>query len=94
MWKCKDFLKSHDSVVMTTITGPPFLLRGGLLNPNFEKKGGVVSEKKMSAWVDLKSSCYRYFFAGSHYYVLCQTRLCKIKYGFEDSISNGDLGLL
>ena len=26
------------------------------------------------------------------YHILCQKRLCKIKYGFEGSISNVDLG--
>ena len=28
------------------------------------------------------------------YYVSCQKRFCKIKYGLEDSISNVDLGLI
>ena len=41
----------------------------------------------LSAWGDLKS--HRYLPVGVSY----QKRLCKMKYGFERSISNVDLGL-
>ena len=45
----------------------------------------------MNAWRDLKSSCHRHL-PERAYFVSCQIRLCKIKYGFEGSISNVDLG--
>ena len=68
---------------------PPlhFMLKGHLSVPNSEK-GNI---KKMSVWGDLKSSCHRYL--PDIYYVPFQKRLGKIKYGFEGSISNVDLGL-
>ena len=73
---------------------PPFLLGGQLLVPNFEK-GGDYQGKKMSAWVDLKSSCHGYLprgGGGGAYYVSSQKWLLKIN-GFEGSISNVNLGL-
>ena len=38
------------------------------------------NQEKMSAWGVLKSSCHRYL-PGAAYYVSCQKRLYKIKYG-------------
>ena len=46
----------------------------------------------MSAWGYLTGSCNG-ICLGEAYYVSCQKRLLKIKYGFEGSISNVDLGL-
>ena len=45
----------------------------------------------MNAQGGLKSSCHR-FLSGGTYYVPCQKRLCKIKYGLEGLISNDDRG--
>ena len=51
-------------------------------------------QKKMSAWVDLKSSCHEYLPGGRGLTMfLVKKRLLKIKFGFEWSISNVDLGL-
>ena len=49
------------------------------------------SEKKMNCWGDFKSSFHRYL-SGEAYYVSCQKRLSKIKYDFEGSVSDVDLG--
>ena len=46
----------------------------------------------MSAWGDFKSSCHGYL-PGWVTMFLAKDRLLKIKYGFEGSISNVDLGL-
>ena len=46
----------------------------------------------MSTWWDLKSSCHGYFPGGLTIF-LVKKILLKIKYGFEGSISNVDLGL-
>ena len=50
--------------------------------------GGV--RRKMSARGVLKSPCHRYLpgggGGGGAYYVPCQKRLCKMKYGFDGSI--------
>ena len=47
----------------------------------------------MSAWSDLKSSCYRYFPGGLTIFLVSK-RLCKIiKHDFEGSFSNFDIGL-
>ena len=46
-------------VFTVSVPPPPFLLGGQLLLPKFEK-GGDYQRKKMSAWVDLKSSCHGY----------------------------------
>ena len=58
--------------------------------PNFEKGGG--DQTNMSAWGDFKSSCHGYL-PGWVTMFLAKDRLLKIKYGFEGSISNVDLGL-
>ena len=47
----------------------------------------------MSAWGDIKYSCHRYLPGGGGLLCSCQKRLCKIKCGFDSSISNVDLGL-
>ena len=70
--------------------------------PNYKEAG---SENKMSAWGDLKSSCHVYLpwgggrgqgrgqGRGGAYYVSCQKKILKIRYGLEGSISNVDLSL-
>ena len=62
--------------------------------PNYKEAG---SENKMSAWGDLKSSCHVYLpwggRGGGAYYVSCQKKILKIRYGLEGSISNVDLSL-
>ena len=65
-----------------------FLLGGHLSVPNFEK--GEI-RKKISAWLDLKSPCQGYLPWGLTMFVV--KKLLKIKYSFEGSISNADLGL-
>ena len=84
-----------------TVTRPTstFCWRGGQRSvPNFEKEveGGEGGEgggvrKKMSAWGDLSSSRHGYL-SGGLLCFLSKKRLLKIKYGFESSISNVDLG--
>ena len=76
-------------LLVTQYHSIPFCSRRQHSVPNFEK-GGI--RNKMSAWGDLKSSCHRYLPEGD-YCVSCKILLCKIKYGFEGSISNVDLGL-
>ena len=62
----------------------PFLLGEQLSVPRFEKGGS----EKMTFWANVKSFCH------AEYLPSCQEkRLSKIKYGFEFSISNFDLGL-
>ena len=62
--------------------------------PNYKEAG---SENKMSAWGDLKSSCHVYLpwggGGGGAYYVSCQKKILKIRYGLEGSILNVDLSL-
>ena len=67
---------------------PSFLLGGQLSLLNFEKR---EIRKKMSAWGDLRSSCYGYLPGGLTMFLV--KRLLKMKYGLESSISNVDLGL-
>ena len=67
---------------------PPPILRGHAQSQTL-KRG---YQKKMRAWGDLNSSFQRYLPRGA-YCVSCQKRLYKIKYGFENSISNIYLGL-
>ena len=67
---------------------PPILsagwdnLQSQILKRGGQGEGGGVT-KKMIAWGFLNS--HRYF-PGEAYYVSCQKRLCKMKYGFEGSI--------
>ena len=62
----------------------PFLLGEQLSVARFEKGGS----EKMTFWANVKSFCH------AEYLPSCQEkRLSKIKYGFEFSISNFDLGL-
>ena len=64
-----------------------------LLGDNFQSqilKRGM--RKNMSAWGDLKSSWNRYLPRGADN-VPCQSRPCKMKSGFEGSVSNVDLSL-
>ena len=69
----------------------PFLQGGGEGNfhPQILK---TRDQKKMSAWGDLKSSWHIYLPGGITMF-LVKRRLLTIKYGFEGSISNVDLGL-
>ena len=56
-----------------------------------EGGGGQPSEKKFVPG-GLKGSLPQVFAFGA-YYVSCQKRLCKMKFGFEGSIANVRLGL-
>ena len=74
------------ALLMTTVSA--FLSERG---DNFQFwKGGC--RKKMSTSGELKNFCHIYL-PGGTYYVLCQKRLCKIKYGSEGSTSIVDLSL-
>ena len=59
-----------------TVSAPPFLFGGQASVPNFEKGGGGVRKK----WVPGAD------FPGGAYYVPCQKRLYKMKYGFKGLI--------
>ena len=72
----------------TKVSAPLLSVGGQLSVPNFEKGGS-----KKVCFVGLIEFLQGMFFWGA-YYVTCQARLCKIKYGFEGSISNVDVGLL
>ena len=69
--------------IISPLSASPLLVGG---------RGG--SSPKNDCLGDLKSSCHGYL-PGTAYYVSCQKRLSKIKYGFvfDSSISNVDLGL-
>ena len=70
---------------------PPLFLLGGQLSVlNFEKGGGIT--QKMSVWGDLKGSCHGYLPGGLSMF-LVKKIIFKIKYSFEGSLSNVDLGL-
>ena len=58
--------------------------------PSFEKGGS----EKMTVWGNLKSFCHAEYLLRGACYFSCQKRLSKIKYVFEFTISNVDLGLL
>ena len=59
--------------------------------PSFEKGGS----EKMTVWRNLKSFCHDEILPrGACYFSFQKKRLSKIKYVFEFSISNVDLGLL
>ena len=68
---------------------PSFLLGGQLSLLNFEKR---EIKKKNECLGGLKEFLL-WIFAWGAYYVSCQKRLLKMKYGLESSISNVDLGL-
>ena len=65
---------------LTVSDPPPFLWVGQLSVPNFKKARG--GQKKVP-W-GLKSSCQRCL--PRRYYVPCQKRLRKIKYGFKGTL--------
>ena len=68
----------------------PFLLGEQLSVPSFEKGGS----EKMTIWANLKSFCHvEYLPRGLAIFLFKKKRLSKIKYGFEFSISNIDIGL-
>ena len=71
----------------TKVSAPLFSVRGQLSAQNFEK-----GESKKVCFVGRKEFLQQIFSWGA-YYIPCQARLCKIKYGFEGSISNVDVGL-
>ena len=89
----------YSSIHHSTVPPPPpphpfFLLEGQLPVPNFEKEGGEGGEgqKKNECLGGLKEFLPS-IFAWGVYYVSCQKIFLKIKYGFEGSVSNVDLGL-
>ena len=63
-----------------SITPLPLSAGAITFSPMFWKGGG--DQNKMNAWGDLKSSCHRCL-PRVAYYVSCEKRLSKIKYGFE-----------
>ena len=86
--------RNHDYMkeAFYTVSAPHFLL-GTIFSPKFWK-GGRVSEKN-ECLGGLKEFLPQISgLGGRAYYVSCQKRLCKIKYGLEGSISNVDLGLI
>ena len=57
----------------------PLICQGWMFSLKFWKGGGA--EKNECLWGVLKSPCHRYL-PGAAYYVSCQKRLYKMKYGF------------
>ena len=72
-----------------TVSGPPFSGGVGQLSVSNFEKGGI---KKMSALGDLIVPVMD--ICQGAYYVSCQKKNLKIKYGSKGSISNVDLGLI
>ena len=83
------FKDSCKNVTIYTVSAP--LSAGGTtFSSTFWKKKWDGVRKQMNSWGDLKTFCHRYLPLKLLYFFF--KKFFKIKYGFEGSISNVDLG--